>query len=81
MQKVPELPTDPLQSLMNTNLSMHRVKFHRAWQRKFSEEKEQFPINWITAEFTKGWEPSAARVERLQGIHGALGRDPRTAAD
>lgn len=45
MQKVPELPTDPFQSLMNTNLSMHRVKFHRAWQRKFSQEKEQFPIN------------------------------------
>lgn len=38
-QKVPELLMDPLESLLNTNLSMHEVKLHKVGRPTTFEEK------------------------------------------
>lgn len=49
-QKVPELPRDPLESFLNTNLNMHEVKLHKVWQTTTFEEKITYkPYNCQSA--------------------------------
>lgn len=39
-KKVPELPNDPSESLLNTDYSMYRVKFHKTGQEQLFRIKQ-----------------------------------------